>query len=297
MIFGDHNKSRTAAAALWLTVASLVAINGEALAAGEGALMDEYARLSDNPATPATEWFELAVKARGADHYKIAADALDRAAAAGVSPVRVGIEKARQFVATGVPASAVSELRNLYGQGFTAVGFLTNDPVINTLAGQRDYDALIEEMSVEAYPCEHQEGFRDFDFWVGEWDVHTADGQLAGSNSITREERGCVLVERWTSASGGTGMSINYLDKTTDEWVQVWNAEGGAQINIRGGITDEGMALEGTIHYVGNGTTAPFRALWTPLADGRVRQYFEQSNDGGETWVPWFEGFYTRRGR
>jgi hypothetical protein len=90
-------------------------------------------------------------------------------------------------------------------------------------------------------------------------------------------------------------MSINYLDKTTDEWVQIWNASGGSQINIRGGLTADGMALSGTIHYVANGTTAPFRGLWTPLEDGRVRQYFEQSNDGGKTWVPWFEGFYTRR--
>jgi hypothetical protein len=89
-------------------------------------------------------------------------------------------------------------------------------------------------------------------------------------------------------------MSINYLDMITNEWVQVWNAEGGTQINVRGGLTDAGMAMEGTIHYVNNGTTAPFKALWTPLPDGRVRQYFEQSNDGGETWVPWFEGFYTR---
>lgn len=297
MIIGNNKKSGTAAAVLWLMAASLLAVNGVALAVGEGALMDEYTKLSDNPATPGTEWFEFAIKARGADQPEIAAEALDRAAAAGVSPVRIGVEKARQFVAMGEPASAVNELRNLFGQGFTAVGFLTNDPVINTLQGHPEYDALIKEMSVEAYPCEHQAGFRDFDFWVGDWDVHTADGQLAGSNSITREERGCVLVERWSSASGGTGMSINYLDKTSDEWVQVWNAEGGAQINIRGGLTDEGMALEGMIHYVGNGTTAPFRGLWTPLPDGRVRQYFEQSNDDGKTWTPWFEGFYTRTGQ
>jgi hypothetical protein len=106
-----------------------------------------------------------------------------------------------------------------------------------------------------------------------------------------------VLTEHWTGASGGTGMSINYLDMIDTRWVQVWNSANGSQINIRGGLTDEGMAMEGTIHYVGNGTTAPFRALWTPLPDGRVRQYFEQSNDGGETWTPWFEGFYTRKAK
>ena len=148
-----------------------------------------------------------------------------------------------------------------------------------------------------ALPCETGEEFRGFDFWIGDWDVHLPDGTFAGNNVVTREEQGCLIVERWTGASGGTGMSVNFLDKASNEWVQVWNSANGAQIQIRGGLTDDGMALEGTIHYVGNGTTAPLKGLWTPLPDGRVRQYFEQSNDGGETWVPWFEGFYTTQGQ
>jgi hypothetical protein len=78
--------------------------------------------------------------------------------------------------------------------------------------------------------------------------------------------------------------------------VQVWTDAGGGQINIRGGITDAGMLLTGQIHYASNGTTAPFRGLWTLQPDGRVRQFFEQSNDNGKTWEPWFEGFYTRTG-
>jgi len=54
------------------------------------------------------------------------------------------------------------------------------------------------------------------------------------------------------------------------------------------------MRLVGTIHYISTGQTAPFRGLWSPLPDGRVRQFFEQSSDGGETWATWFEGFYSR---
>ncbi len=144
------------------------------------------------------------------------------------------------------------------------------------------------------FPCEQNEQFAEFDFWIGKWDVHVASGVLAGHNEITREERGCVLIENWGSASGGSGMSINYVDKINGEWVQIWNDASGSQINIRGGITEEGMLLTGTIHYVATGQTLPFRGLWTPLEDGRVRQYFEQSNDGGESWVSWFEGFYSR---
>lgn len=154
------------------------------------------------------------------------------------------------------------------------------------------YSALAQAPS---FPCEDDERFAEFDFWIGAWDVHVANGTFAGENIIKRAERGCVLIESWQSARGGTGMSINYVDKISNEWVQIWNDASGSQINIRGGLTDEGMLLVGTIHYVANGQTLPFRGLWTPLEDGRVRQFFEQSTDEGTTWTPWFEGFYTRK--
>ena len=147
----------------------------------------------------------------------------------------------------------------------------------------------------QASPCQVDDGFREFDFWIGEWEVRDGEGTLQGENSITAEQGGCVLIENWRGAQGSTGMSINYLDKRTNEWVQVWHAASGYLIDIRGGLTDDGMLLRGTIHYIANGQTAPFRGLWTPLPDGRVRQYFEQSSDDGETWQPWFEGFYSRK--
>jgi hypothetical protein len=148
--------------------------------------------------------------------------------------------------------------------------------------------------SAPAFPCEDQQQFADFDFWVGSWDVHLADGTFAGSNVISREQRGCVLVENWTGAQGSTGMSINYLDKRTGKWVQIWHAASGYQIDIRGGLTPDGMRLTGNIYYISNDKTLPFRGLWTLLPDGRVRQFFEISQDDGATWAPWFEGFYSR---
>lgn len=149
--------------------------------------------------------------------------------------------------------------------------------------------------SAPTFPCDEREQFAEFDFWVGSWDVHTSDGTFAGSNVISREQRGCVLIENWTGAQGSTGMSINYLDKVSGEWVQIWHAASGYQIDIRGGLTPIGMQLTGTIHYINNAKTLPFRGLWTPLQDGRVRQFFEISQDDGATWATWFEGFYTRK--
>lgn len=145
------------------------------------------------------------------------------------------------------------------------------------------------------FPCEDDERFAQFDFWIGEWDVRGPDGTYAGSNSITSDYRKCVLVEDYETPTGFIGMSINYLDHQTGEWVQIWSDASGSQINIRGGMTDEGMRLVGTIHYIGSNTTVPFRGTWTPLEDGRVRQFFEQYNKETETWDTWFEGFYTRK--
>ncbi len=265
------------------------------VAADSSLVATELSRLEESANENAQEWLRLAGAARDAGQLEIATKSLNYASSYGLSPIQAGIENARILVASNDPAGATTVLQNLFAAGFTGVGALTNDPLIDTLEGRTDYDELVQTMSVQAYPCAHQQGFQDFDFWIGEWDVHLANGTLAGSNIIMPVERGCAMTEHWTSANGGTGMSINYLDKASSEWVQVWNAEGGSQIIIRGGLTDDGMAMAGYINYVGNGTTAPFRGLWTPLPDGRVRQYFEQSNDDGNTWVPWFEGFYTRK--
>ncbi|MDX1403835.1 MAG: hypothetical protein R3192_04830 [Woeseiaceae bacterium] len=267
----------------------------DSLAADAKSIEKEFTRLETSGSEDPQAWFALARTARDNNELEVASKSLDRASGYGLSPVQAGIEKARILLAGDDPGGATAALRAVFTAGFTGVGVLQNDPLINSMAGREDYDALIDEMTVQAFPCEHQDGFRDFDFWIGEWDVHLANGTYAGSNVIKPIERGCALTEHWTSANGGTGMSINYLDKASGDWVQVWNAAAGAQIIIRGGLTDDGMALEGYIHYVANETTAPFRGLWTPLPDGRVRQYFEQSNDDGKTWNPWFEGFYSRK--
>lgn len=77
----------------------------------------------------------------------------------------------------------------------------------------------------------------------------------------------------------------------TAVWPQIRNDDGGKPINTRGGLLEEGMLPEGTIHYAANGTTAGFRGLWNELADGRVRRFFERSSGEGVTWNTWFEGF------
>lgn len=141
-------------------------------------------------------------------------------------------------------------------------------------------------------PCS-QPAFRAFDFWIGEWRVHDAKGAFAGTNSITSEQDGCVLIERWHSKSGRTGMSMNYYDPKLQTWNQVWVGLG-IQLQMSGKVTDGSIVMEGPLLYLDDGRSTRLRGTWTPLADGRVRQHFVESADNGATWQEWFDGYYTR---
>ena len=136
------------------------------------------------------------------------------------------------------------------------------------------------------------EKYRHFDFWLGDWDVHTAQGELAGYNRVTRDQAGCLLIENWRGSQGGIGTSFNFYDPVDDRWRQVWVAPG-THIEISGQITDGSMVLEGFITYLRTAQRFAFRGTWTLQEDGRVRQFFEKSREQGE-WKPWFEGFYSR---
>lgn len=145
----------------------------------------------------------------------------------------------------------------------------------------------------EAPPPCSSEVFRQFDFWAGEWEVFTPDGQKAGDNVITIEENGCLLLERWTSVQGGTGQSYNYVDLATNEWRQVW-VSAGATIDYSGGLDENGaMSLKGKIAYP-NGTTMPFTGVWTLQEDESVRQHFQQYNAEADEWMDWFIGIYRK---
>ena len=133
---------------------------------------------------------------------------------------------------------------------------------------------------------------REFDFWLGRWRVEIADGRHAGDNHIERQIAGCVLVERWSSVNGGGGASFNFVDPGSGQWRQFWVSPG-LTIDIEGGLQDESMVMTGKIRYHNQPHDFDFRGTWTPMADGRVRQYFEEAREPG-TWQPWFEGFYTR---
>lgn len=139
-------------------------------------------------------------------------------------------------------------------------------------------------------PCTSEE-FRAFDFWLGNWNVTTPQGQQAGHNTITSEAAGCLLIEHWQGVQGGSGQSYNFYDATTRQWRQLWVSPG-VIIDYAGGLVDGAMQLEGEISYQNTGAREKFRGRWIPLENGNVRQELSQWNREIQAWDDWFTGIY-----
>jgi hypothetical protein len=136
---------------------------------------------------------------------------------------------------------------------------------------------------------------RQFDFWIGEWEVTSPDGAPAGRNRIEHILGGCALRENWTGAKGGSGTSYNAYDRQSGRWHQTWVDNGGLVLRLDGAFTDGKMVLSGESRD-SSGARVLNRITWQQTAPGAVRQLWETSTDGGGTWSVAFDGRYRKRG-
>lgn len=141
--------------------------------------------------------------------------------------------------------------------------------------------------------CEGAGRRRDFDFWLGDWEVHGAQGKLVGQNRIEAIHGGCALLESWRSVGGSAGSSLNFYDPTSKKWRQVWVDRQGGQIELAGELVGGAMVLEGS-SLQPDGSLRKIRGTWTPGPEGKVRQVFEESPDG-VAWQVTFDGRYSRK--
>jgi prolyl oligopeptidase len=132
---------------------------------------------------------------------------------------------------------------------------------------------------------------RSFDFWVGEWTVTDAAGKAAGRSRVEKVLGGCALLERWTGTDGFEGQAFHLFDRVSGRWQQRWVDSRGQMLELPGGFVD------GTLRYEGpwrtrEGRPTLARMEFSRLPEGRVRQRWQQSVDGGTTWRTDFDGVY-----
>ena len=117
------------------------------------------------------------------------------------------------------------------------------------------FAAIVKRMTDLRYPCRTSAQSRQFDFWVGDWNV--------------------------TPFQAPPGR-------------QVWVADGGSSLDYTGEFRDGAMRFEGWTQAP-NGARVLQKLTFFPIHADTVRQLFETSADSGRTWQPGFDGRYVRR--
>lgn len=193
---------------------------------------------------------------------------------------------ARSYAAIGDEAKALAALKDWIATGNASYPAAMGVPEFAALRGDSRFVELVEPLK----PCNTPE-FRQFDFWIGEWNVESiaAPGKIS-RNRITRINGGCTLLEEYATPIGYEGTSLNFYDAARKVWHQTWIDNQGGALFLEGGLQGDEMVMATTTD-----ARAISRITWTPLEDGRVRQHWQSTADGGKTWATVFDGYYSKR--
>jgi hypothetical protein len=135
--------------------------------------------------------------------------------------------------------------------------------------------------------------YRQFDFWIGAWDVHS-DGVTIAQSRIETGRDGCTIDEHYVQSDGYRGGSVNFYDAVLRKWRQAWVDAAGSVGEFAGTFERGAMRFEGETH-THEGRRIQRRLTLTPESPDRVRQYSEASTDDGRTWRPHYDFIYIRR--
>ena len=137
---------------------------------------------------------------------------------------------------------------------------------------------------------------RQFDFWVGNWDVYRTDtNQLVAHSLIEKLYGGCAVRENWMPIGGTGGGSLNSWRPGEKKWRQTWTDTGNNWNEYAGGIAGGLMVLTGSTTNAA-GQSKPARITYEAKADGSVVQTGYQSGDQGKSWSLTYQFVYRPAG-
>lgn len=137
-------------------------------------------------------------------------------------------------------------------------------------------------------PCSGPE-FRQFDFWIGEWEVYAGE-RLVGNSRVERILGSCVLLENWTGKGGSEGKSFNLYNAAAHQWEQTWVDNAGLILHFKGQYDPAAKALR--LAAVDSDSVQQ-RMTFYALPDGTVRQVWESAPPMGD-YKTTFDGLYRR---
>lgn len=245
----------------------------------------------------ATAWFRLGTARYSLGQHTRAATAFGRAADVGFPHQVSRYNQACSQALAGDRDGALATLDRLLEAGFGNLEGLAADADFTSLRDDERFVAVLERARRNSTPCRFTPESRQFDFWIGEWDVfdRANPGRLVGTSSVQLVLGDCVVFENWTSALGGSGKSFNVFKQDTGRWQQNWVDDKGGVIDFFDGRLQDGAMQFQALTRNRDGSERRRRLTFFDLSPDQVRQYSEASTDGGKTWQVEYDFLYTRK--
>lgn len=154
---------------------------------------------------------------------------------------------------------------------------------------------LLAGIEEQPKPCSTEEAAQ-FDFWLGEWQLHwtNKDGiKIEGTNSITRILGDCTTYEHFKDPSSGyEGMSYSVYSSVRKKWLQTWVDSQGSYLDFVGEFMDGKMIMQRKTRIAENEILQ--RMIWYNIARNEFDWNWEKSSDGGKSWDVVWQIHYTR---
>ena len=268
------------------------------------ATADSYERITAKQPTQGMAWLRLGMARHALNDIDGATLAYEKARELQWQPATVFYRLARVYSLKGDLDKAFTYLDQLVPT--RAVPLIVLDTAKDLAAARRDarYQGIAERITALRFPCRTRAESRQFDFWIGNWDVTpfqvppASNPPLLGTNKVELLLEQCMLVENWQGGgpAPSAGKSINFWDQNRGKWRQVWVADGGGSLDYAGEFRDGAMRFEGW-SLTPTGSRILQKLTFFPISKDTVRQLFETSADSGKTWQPGFDGRYVRSKR
>lgn len=241
--------------------------------------------------TTAQDWFKTGSTRYDAGDYAGAAAAYEKARELNYAvPNQLSVRLARTYAHLGRKDDAFAELDRAVKGGFGQAELLNADDELLSLRGDKRFKDVVAAAAKNQKPCMNAPEYRQFDYWLGEWDVMSAQGQKIASSSIQLILDDCVIFENYMTANHAySGKSFSIWDATSKKWEQRYVDSGGAFHTWTGGLE------AGQMRFFWTHPDSLDRMTYVKEDADRVRQVIDHSTDGGKTWVNTYDGLYVRR--
>ena len=236
--------------------------------------------------------YRLGVSLLGLGENKAAAEHLQKAFEASPNTV-FALALARAYVRTGDKAKMYEVLERSISLGGIQPAALESETDFASVRSEPRFAEMVKRSDLAVNPCKASPEFRQFDFWIGEWDAVNAQGLTVGSSSIQLILGQCVIFENWNTPVS-SGKSFNVFNSQDKKWYQTWVDARGTLTHYVGQFVDGKMVLVGRNPGDAEGK-ALLRMTFSKLPDGSVLQHGESSTDGGAEWTTRYQFTYVKR--